>query len=330
MRVLILEATGFLGQAVIDALRDTPFELRATYGRSGPPPRQSADVEWVCVDLERPRTIAEAAEGCVAALFVGAPLPAPRQALADALQTGIRHVRHVLEGLRQHRSLQRLIYTSTAATLGLNDDPDDDTARGEQHRHLPGSSPYPLPDVAFAMESEILAANSLALTTSVLLPSLMLGPGHLDAGLNPTLLAMARGRVPVVPPGAFAPLDLRDAAKAHAAALQRARPGQRYTLAGPASSIEDLLDALQDLTQAPPPRVALPAALPPSLVKRAAGLMAFGGTAGDSLLNLHAALHTLPAHLDTHKAELELSFEARPLTQTLRDTVEWFRDQGLL
>lgn len=330
MRVLILEATGFLGQAVIDALRDTPFTLRATYGRSGPPPRQRDDVEWVCVDLERPHTIAEAAEGCVAALFVGAPLPTPRQPLAEALKTGVRHIRHVLDGLRRHRSLQRLIYTSTTATLGLNDSPDDDTARGEQHHHLPGSSPYPLPDVAFAMESEVLAANSLAMTTSVLLPSLMLGPGHLDAGLNPTLLALARGRVPVVPPGHVAPLDVRDAAKAHAAALQRARPGQRYTLAGPTASIQNLIDSLHDLTQAPPPGVALPSALPPSLIKRAAALMAFGGTAGDSLLNLHAALHTLPAQLETHKAELELSFEARPLTQTLQDTVEWFQAQGLL
>ncbi len=66
--VLVTGATGFVGRALVPALRRAGLPVRATSRR--PPPRDGSGVEWVTADLGRPADLPRALDGVAAAYFL--------------------------------------------------------------------------------------------------------------------------------------------------------------------------------------------------------------------------------------------------------------------
>jgi dihydroflavonol-4-reductase len=214
------------------------------------------------------------------------------------------------------RSL-RVIHTSTTATIGPTREP----------RNLDEASPTVALDFDCAYVETKRRAEAIALSYArdghdvvVLNPGVVLGPDDVGATSTQIVLGYLTGRLRMHLDGGASFCDVRDVAAAYVNALQRGRRGQRYLLGGHNCSHAELQAMLQRLTD-------LPASRP--LPRAAADWLASWSDAGSRWLRHPledfnpgvVAWGSLFNYCDSGKAERELGYHPRPLTQTLTDTI---------
>lgn len=174
-----------------------------------------------------------------------------------------------------------------------------------------------------AGEAEVRAVIEDGLDAVVVNPTGIIGP--VDFGpsrINDIIDKALRGRLPVVVRGGFNWVDVRDVVAGLVAAGERGRTGENYLLAGHRSSIMHLARLAAALNGRRGPL----AALPGGLARRVAPLGERIGRRFDSEVFTPASVGVLLADpdVDGSKAVGELGYRARPLEDSVRDTVRWF------
>lgn len=167
----------------------------------------------------------------------------------------------------------------------------------------------------------------------LVLPGWMHGPGDLGpTSAGQTVIDVALERLPGVPPGSFSVVDARDVARAMILADEKGRRGERYLAAGRHMTMTDLLPLIARATGVEPPRRRIPSWL---LHVLAAGHEIYARASGRPVLLSWAMARTIAnendrSRYDPSKSERELGLWFRPVEETLRDEVAWFRAEGLL
>lgn len=118
----------------------------------------------------------------------------------------------------------------------------------------------------------------------------------------------------------------RDVAQGLIAAAEKGRPGEGYILSGRWATVGDLLQTIARVTNVPGPRLCLPL----GLAKAVSFLMpAYYGIRRERPRFTTYSLHVISSNslMSHEKAERELDFSPRPFAETVRDTVEWFRQR---
>jgi dihydroflavonol-4-reductase len=122
-------------------------------------------------------------------------------------------------------------------------------------------------------------------------------------------------------------VDARDVAQAMIDAVQSGKSGERYIVAGRYAQVEDIMKALEKVTGVPSPKMHIPHAV---IMAYAWAMEVYGSLTGKPILISRQGVQTLHAKpdLDSGKAERELGATFRPLEQTLRDEVEWYKQHS--
>jgi dihydroflavonol-4-reductase len=165
------------------------------------------------------------------------------------------------------------------------------------------------------------------------LPGWMHGPGDLGpTSAGQFVLDYMHQRLPGVLQTTFSVVDARDVAEAIIAAESRGISGQSYLAAGRNCSMADLADKLQEISGVPHPRQSIPMsavfllAACNELYARLTGRPVLLSLASARLMSREAN-RTEFDHRDT---ETKLGIQFRPIEETLRDELAWFRAQGLI
>jgi dihydroflavonol-4-reductase len=162
-------------------------------------------------------------------------------------------------------------------------------------------------------------------------PTLPIGPG--DFNLTPPslmTLAFCRGKLPAYLDCQFNMIDARDTAAGLRAALEKGRPGVRYLLSGVNLQLVEWLAIVGRQIRRDVPRWAVP--YPMALAVAYASEWA-----ADHLTHrmpmatvTGVKLTRFSMHFDGLLSRQMLGFTTRPLEESARDAVAWFRRQGLL
>ena len=133
-------------------------------------------------------------------------------------------------------------------------------------------------------------------------------------------MSLLRGHLPLRPSGGLSITDVRDLAKALAAAMTSGKGPRRYLVGGHFVSFAGLADLLARVTGRRLPGVVLPADL---LLPALHGVDMFQRVLPIRLPVSRGGAwvirHSVP--LDSSRAEAELGYAARPLDETVADTV---------
>jgi dihydroflavonol-4-reductase len=220
--------------------------------------------------------------------------------------------------------VRRLVYTSSAAAIG--------EARGtvgsESSPHR-GSFLSSYERSKYEAEQAVLSvARETAVEAVCVNPASVQGPGR-ATGSTKLLLDYLNGRLKVIVDATISLVDLRDCTEGHLLAEARGRPGERYLLSGATVTVREGIELLERLTgvhervRTLPPAVAAAGAI---AAETAARLRRKTPRLCRDLVR--TALH---GHAyDGSKATRELGLSYTPLEETIRRTVDWFREEGLV
>ncbi len=102
---------------------------------------------------------------------------------------------------------------------------------------------------------------------------------------------------------------------------------ERYIVAGRYFEVEDILKALEKVTGVPHPKMRIPHGV---IMLYAWAMEIYGRLTGKPILVSRQGVQTLHAktRVDSARAARELGATFRPLEQTLKDEVEWYKQHG--
>jgi dihydroflavonol-4-reductase len=218
----------------------------------------------------------------------------------------------------------RVVYTSSAATLG--------EARGTEGTESSVHRGWFLSSYErskFEAERAVLAAApDLGIEVVSVNPASVQGPGR-ATGTARLLLDYLNGRLKTVVDATISLVDIADCTDGHMLAESRGEPGERYVLSGATLSVRDGVRLLERLTgvegavRSLPPAVAMAAA---AAVETAARLRRRNPRVCRDLVR--TALH---GHAyDGSRAARELGVRYTPVEETIRRTIDWFSEEGLV
>jgi dihydroflavonol-4-reductase len=319
VRLLVTGGTGFLGSTLVPLLAAGGHRLRLLQ-RSAAPEAEALGAEVLRASLEDAGAIGAALDGVEAILHLAGQVDFDPAEPARLFELHVQGTRRLLEAAAR-AGVRRVVLASSSGTIAVS----------REDRVCTEDEPYPLEVVAgwpyylskiYQEKAALRIHRDTGLPVVVLNPSLLLGPGDARLSSTDVVFKFLERRVPAMPGGGLSFVDVRDAAAAFVAALERGRPGERYLLGGANMTFRELFARLERLSGVPAPRVKLPSAL---------------NVAGAQLLEKLAGWRKAEAPLDprsvemgerfwycdSRKAAAELGFTARDPQETLFDTVRW-------
>jgi len=329
MKTLITGGTGFVGSAVLRKLLDEGHTVRALV-RANTDRRNLSGlpVDTVVGDLRDRKSLDRAIAGCQYLFHVAADyrlwVPRPFE-MYEANVTGTLNIMRAAAGAK----VERIVYTSSVATLGLNPD----------GRPADESTPVFYRDmIGHYKKSKFLAeAGVKRLIDERELPVVIVNPstpiGARDIKPTPTgriIVEAASGRMPAYVDTGLNLVHVDDVAAGHLLALKHGTVGERYILGARNMTLKQILTELADITGRPGPRFRLPH----NLVLPLACLVEAGARMfkeDKPLLTVDGVrLSKKRMFFSTEKAKRELGFQTRPVREALSDAVDWFRKNNYI
>ena len=324
---LVTGATGFVGSAVARALLRRGFPVRVL-ARPNSDRRNLANlpVEIAEGTMEDSGSLARAVDGCrylyhVAADYrIWVPDPVPmfranvegtRDLLTAALAAGI----------------ERVVYTSSVATLGLvpGDSADEETPSSFDDM----IGPYK--QSKFAAEEAVRElARDRGLPVVIVNPSTPVGPG--DVKPTPTgrlIVEAARGQMPAFVDTGLNIVHVDDVADGHLAAAEKGLIGDRYILGGENLTLAEILAEVATAAGRRPPRLRVPhsALLPVAFGAEFAARI----TGREPFVTLDGVrMSRKKMYFSSEKASSKLGYRPRPAHRAIADAVAWFEANGYL
>jgi dihydroflavonol-4-reductase len=327
-RVLVTGASGFIGSAVTRTLVDREQEVVALVEPGADAANlDGLPVKQVVGDVRSTESVQKAMSGCRAAFHVAALYRFWARDPNDFYAVNVEGTKNVI-GAAAEAGVERMVYTSTVGTLGLEQVGEAGAADERSFpdvRHLYGSYKRS----KYVAEHEVLRASAEGLPASLVLPTFPLGPG--DRAPTPTgklVLDYLNGRMPGYVDTVLNVAHVDDVAAGHVLALENGRTGRSYILGGENLTLQQLLGQLASLTGLPEPHFKVP---------RAVSLLVAGvsETVEGRLLRRHpsvpleaARMSTSQMAFDDKRARGELGYSPRPAVEALEDSARWFAASG--
>jgi dihydroflavonol-4-reductase len=231
---------------------------------------------------------------------------------------------NVLDWVIQHPP-QRFIHVSSLVAVGLADRPElmDETSQFD-------ASSLGLTYAASKQAGErlVLNAASKGIPAVIANPGTVIGPWDRGAHVWRMLRWQGYGLVRVVPSGGNNVVDARDVARGLMAVADHGRSGDRYLLTGHNLTYRQLAKQVAVLAGVGGKVIAPPGWLLAVLAHL--GEMPAAFTCGWAPISRQEViLGSRYLYFDASKAQREFGFSARPLTASLHDSIEWYRESGL-
>lgn len=180
-------------------------------------------------------------------------------------------------------------------------------------------------------EKMVLNAVSRGLDAVVLTPTAIIGPyDYRPSFLGRALIQIFRNTLPMLVAGGYNWVDVRDVADAAIRAAEKGRRGERYILSGTWLSLKQLSALMSEISGRKTPSAIVPR---------------FVAEIGTPFIGLYSRLRNQqPLYtrdsleiltnsnrfISCAKAAAELDYSPRPIEITIKDTFEWFKQEGFI
>lgn len=183
---------------------------------------------------------------------------------------------------------------------------------------------------AIATQMVLDAVKVMGLKACVVHPSGILGPNdHAIGETTGTVLQIIKGEMPMGIQGSFNLCDVRDLAAGTIAAVDQGRIGECYILANEPVTLKEMFEMINAECASKKIKFYLPLNLANKIAR---GLEKQAEKAGKKPLMTTFSVYNLARNnvFDYSKARRELGYTTRPYQETIRDMIQWMKDERLL
>lgn len=309
MTTLVTGATGFLGRHLVDVLLEQGASVRALVRPAGDAAAlRGRGVDVVLGDVTDDEAVRRAAAGCRRVYHLAGVVSHRRRDLGLLHDVNVGGTRHVLSTVEPGA---RVVHVSSVAAVGPVPSPDERAT--ESHVFPPEAAVLPYAASKREAERAVWEAVASGVDAVVANPGFLLGPGDVHRVSTWPVSAYLSGRLRFTTAGGLSFVDARDVAAGLVELGDRGRSGERTILAGEQGNLgwPEFFALVADVAGVHRRTVELPRP-----VARAAARLVPRPVSADEA---RAAGHWW--FVSAAKAERELGFSTRPLTQTLRETI---------
>ncbi len=329
MRVLVTGGTGFLGSHTVAALAKAGHKVKLlvrSEDRIAPAlrPLGVEPVDFAVGDITDAGCVEAALRECEAVVHAAAVFTLDRSRDAEVARVNLNGAKNVL-GTAHRLGLDPIIYVSSLSALFPPDGPiiTADTAVKNP------TNPYAKSKAQCERYARELQAEGAPVVCTY--PGSVWGPfdPHRGEGVAVVTKFMKMGFAPSTEEGGLPVVDVRDLADIHTALLQAGLGPRRFTAGGHLLKVGELFGMFSHLTGRRFVQIPTPAWLLRGLGRGVDWLYRLTGV---SLLLTYEAMHTMTKMVpcDDTTTERELGVSLRGVEETIRDTLLWMYDEGLL
>jgi len=236
------------------------------------------------------------------------------------MSVNVGGTRNIINACVNHK-VKKLVYISSTSAI-------PELPHGEVIREADTYDPYLVTGgysqtKAMATQLVLDAIQEHDLDASVVFSGGISGPGDYGNGhFSRFLIDYINGKIHAGIAGSFNAVDVRDIAEGVIACAEKGRKGEAYIMSGSAVSIHSLFNMISKYSGTKDVNIILPAYIAKISAAFSSLLNAFAGKRG--LFNFYAIYNLTRNNVySSEKAKRELGFRARPLEETVRDTVIW-------
>lgn len=276
-------------------------------------------------DLRDPSSLKKAMSGCEFVFHVAADYRLWVRDPEEMYRANVEGTRAIIQAA-QESGVRRVIYCSSVATMGFST---DGTVADE-------NSPVSLEDMVghykrskFIAEQVALEAGRKGANVVVVNPTTPIG----ESDIKPTptgriIVDFLNKKFPAYVDTGLNLADVREVARGHLLAMEKAVPGERYILGGENLTLKQILDKLAELTGLPSPTAKVPHAV-------AMGFAIFDQFFTGTLRGKEPRATVDAVRMgrkkmfaSSAKAERELGYKVLPVQEALRRAIAWFESHG--
>ncbi|OIV89709.1 hypothetical protein TanjilG_30585 [Lupinus angustifolius] len=336
MKILVTGASGYLGGRLCNSLLRQGYSVRVLIRPTSnlsdlPPPSSSASLEIVYGDVTDYASLLSAFSGCSVVFHVAALvepwLPDPSRFFS----VNVGGLKNVLAAVKETKTVEKLIYTSSFFALGPTDD-GGVADENQVHHEKFFCTEYEKSKVAADKIALQAAANGFSIV--LLYPGVIYGPGKVTAGNVVARIIIERfsGRLPgYIGSGndrfSFSHVD--DVVDGHIAAMKKGQIGNRYLLTGENASFKQVFDMAASITDTTKPIFSIPL-----WMIEAYGWLSvlFARITGKLPLISPPTVNTIRHRWEysCEKAKQELDYSPRNLKDGLAEVLLWLKNLGLI
>jgi len=324
---LVTGATGFVGAAVARALLAAGHQVRVL-ARPNSDRRNLAGLDVAVAEgsLEDAASLAAAVAGCRYLFHVAADyrlwVPDP----AAMFRANVYGTRSLMEAALA-AGVERIVYTSSVATLGLVKDGIADEATPSGEADMIG----PYKRSKFLAEEAVKALiDERGLPAVIVNPSTPIGPG--DVKPTPTgriIVEAAKGKMPGYVDTGLNIVHVDDVAAGQLLAAELGKVGDRYILGGENLSLAEILAIVARAVGRRPPALKIPYAVVLPIAAGAEMMARITGREPFTTLD-GVRMSRKKMYFSSAKAMRELGYQPRPAREAITDAIAWFEANGYL
>ena len=327
MKTLITGAAGFVGAAVLRELLKKGHKVKALVRQSSVLNNlKNLDVEIVYGDLKDRESLKKSLKDCKYLFHVAADyrlwVPKPE----EIYQNNVKGTENLMEEAL-NSEIEKVVYTSSVAVLGkpINGDIANEKTPVNVSQMI-----------GHYKKSKFLAEEKVKeLYITRKLPVVIVNPaapvGPRDIKPTPTgkmILDAAMKKIPAYLDTGLNIVHVNDVAKGHLQAFKKGKLGERYVLGGENLTFKRILEIIAEFCGHNPPKIKLP--------RKPLYPIAYIIENFAKLFNIRNPMLTIDMlrmaekkmFFSSKKAEKELNYKYRSAKNALKDSIQWYIDNG--
>lgn len=325
MTIAVTGASGHIASSLIPMLIAKGHRVKALVNKSKLPFSHPA-VEIIQGDLLDKSALTKLVEGCEVVIHTAAKISINSNRDPSVYDTNVNGTISIFNSA-SHAGVKRFLHISSIHAY--NQSPVSEPL--DENRVYCTDSAAGYDRSKRDAEKFILSQAGNHMEAVVLNPTAVVGPGdHRPSLMGQAIMDLYNNKVPMLIKGGFDFCDVRDVSSGIISAIEKGRHANRYLLSGKWHSLNNLHSLIMKIKGEKKQVMVLPG---------------WAGYAGLPFINLAAkiskkeplytkeSLSTLihgNCNIISRKAAEELGYTCRPLSETMTDSINWFKQNGLL
>jgi len=326
MKCTVIGATGFLGTNLVHELVKEGYEVSA-FGLPGSNIKyiEKLPVEITFGDVTNVSDVEKAVTGAEIVFNVAGDTSFWKKLFERQRRINIEGPSNVAKACLE-KGVRRMIHTSTVDVLGFNP---QGLADENWDKYNYANTGYNYADTKREGEKIVRDYAGKGLDAVIINPGSMIGPYDFTLQFGRLFADLRDGKVPGFLPGGAPWAHVAEVAKAHIAAAEKGRKGERYICGGVNETYKTVFSVIAAKMGAKPPAFTMTRGMTVAYGYLMELISDFTNKPPDLNPGQARYMSVFPKY-DSSKAEGELGFKCLSVSRMIDDAFDWYKTNGFL